>query len=63
MMKHVLDGALPGRFRDDGSFKPGNAEHIAEAEGVARSLRSYIEAGPALWRLASSPTLVTEHTS
>lgn len=45
MMKHVLDGALTGRFRDDGSYDPGNPEHIQEAAEVGEALRGYIDSG------------------
>jgi hypothetical protein len=48
MARHVLAGALPGRFRDDGSYDDSVPSHREEIEAVAQALHGY------LWRKGTS---------
>ena len=43
LVRHLLDGCLPGRVRFDGSWTPENEEYVKEATVLAGSLKEFIE--------------------
>lgn len=43
LVRHLLDGCLPGRVRFDGSWTPENKEYVKEATVLAGSLKEFIE--------------------
>lgn len=43
LVKHVMDGCLPGRVRFDGSFSPDIPEYAEEARHLSVSLKAHIE--------------------